>query len=231
MLWDQVGAIELRMRPFFDQLRILEERLVEMAGTVRLSIQKSIRCLTERNEDYAEQVIRAENLVNQLEIQIDDLAVKLITLNQPVATDVRLLIAALKINTDLERMGDLAVNVAQRALTVIQAPPLEPDIPIPKMAARVEAMVETSISAFIRRDPDEARRVLLADDEIDGLRNVMYEELARRMEVDGGAVRRALGAMSIARNLERIADHATNIAEDVFFLARGIDVRHQKEPK
>jgi phosphate transport system protein len=217
------------MRPFFEQLKVLEDRLMEMAGTVRMSIRKSIQCLTERNEDFASQVIRAENLVNQLEIQIDDLAVTLIALNQPVATDVRLIVAALKINTDLERMGDLAVNIAQRALAIIQAPPLDSNPPIPRMAACVEKMVEDSISAFVQRNADDARRVLLADDEVDNLRNTLFENLARRMETDGYSVRHALAAMSIARNLERIADHATNIAEDVIFLVRGIDVRHQKE--
>jgi phosphate transport system protein len=219
------------MHRFFEQLRILEERLVEMGGTVRLSIQKSIRCLVERNEDFAHQVIQTENLVNQLEIQIDDLAVTLIVLNQPVATDVRLIIAALKINTDLERTGDLAVNIAQRALALIQEPPLEPDVPIPRIAGRVQEMVENSISAFIQRDPDEARRVLLADDEVDRLRTSLYEDLARRMEGDGHAVRRALGTMTIVRNLERIADHATNIAEDVIFVVRGIDVQRRKESR
>jgi phosphate transport system protein len=217
------------MRPFFDQLKVLEERLVEMAETVRMSILKSVQCLVERNEDFARQVIQTEDLVDQMEIQIDDLAVTLIALNHPVARDVRLIIATRKINTDLERMGDLAVNIAQTALTLIQAPPFDPGIPIPRMAARVEEMIENSITAFVRRNPDEARCVLWADSEIDGLRNSLYEDLARRMEADGGAVRPALAAMSIARNLERIADHATNIAEDVIFVVQGIDVRHQKE--
>jgi phosphate transport system protein len=174
------------MRPFFDQLKVLEERLVEMAETVRMSILKSVQCLVERNEDFARQVVQTEDLVDQMEIQIDDLAVTLIALNHPVAKDVRLIIATRKITTDLERMGDLAVNIAQRALTLIQAPPFDPDIPIPRMAARVEEMIENSITAFVRRNPDEARCVLWADSEIDGLRNSLYEDLARRMEADGG---------------------------------------------
>lgn len=219
------------MRPFFEDLKRLEDRLLEMAGTVRTSVHKSVQCFIERNVDFAEQVIRSENLINQLEIQIDDLAVTLVARNQPVASDMRLIIAALKINTDLERMGDLAVSISQRALALCQAPKLEPAISIPEMADLVEQMVENSISAFVRRDSDAAHQVLLADEKVDNLRNEIYEDLAERMEHDGRSVRRALGTMFVARNLERIADHATNIAEDVIFVARGIDVRHQKEPR
>jgi phosphate transport system protein len=217
------------MRHFFEELDSLRGQLVDMAALVKSSIHKSVLCLTERNPDFADQVIRDEELINRDEITIDDLAIRLATLNQPVASDMRLLIAALKINTDLERMGDLAMNSARRSLMLIEAPPLDPPVPIPALSDLVENMVASAITAFVENDAGTARSVLLADDDVDRLRNEIYEDLSQRMEEQSGLVRRALGYMFIARNLERIADHATNIAEDVIFLVRGVDVRHHSE--
>jgi phosphate transport system protein len=217
------------MRHFFQELDGLRGQLGDMAALVKSSIHKSVRCLTERNPDFADQVIRDEELINRAEITIDDLAIRLATLNQPVASDMRLLIAALKINTDLERMGDLAVNSARRSLTLIEAPPLDPPVPIPVLSDLVENMVASAITAFVQNDAETAKNVLLADDDVDRLRNEIYEDLSQRMEEQSGLVRRALGYMFIARNLERIADHATNISEDVIFLVRGVDVRHHSE--
>lgn len=207
----------------------MRDQLVEMAALVKSSIHKSVLCLTERNADFADQVIRDEELINRAEIAIDDLAVTLATLNQPVASDMRLLIAALKINTDLERMGDLAVNIARRSLELILNPSLDPEVPIPALSSLVESMVDSSISAFVEKDAEVAKSVLLADDEVDRLRNQIYEDLSQRMETQRKVVRRALSYMFIARNLERIADHATNICEDVIFFVRGVDVRHHSE--
>ena len=218
-----------KMRPFFEDLKKLEDMLCDMASLVRASIHKSVLCLTERDEIYGDQVMRDEALVNQLEIQIDDLATRLVALNQPVAGDMRLIVAALKINTDLERMGDLAVSIVQRSLPVLALAELEPEVPITQMATAVENMVAKCLSAFIRRDGDEARSVLNDDDEVDAMRTDIYNDLIRRMEKDSAMVRPALGRLFVVRNLERIADHATNIAEDVIFLARGIDVRHRRE--
>ena len=217
------------MRHFFEDLNRLEQLLLEMAGLVESSVHRSVQCLTEQNEIYANQVIRDEALINQLEIRIDDLATSLVALNQPVASDMRLIVAALKINTDLERMGDLAISTVQRALPLIELQPLQPEVQIAAMASRVEEMVEKSISAFVGRDADLAREVLAEDDQVDRMRNEIYEDLTARMESDTSVVRRALGHLFVARNLERIADHATNIAEDVIFVARGIDVRHRRE--
>lgn len=217
------------MRQFFEDLNRLEQLLLEMAGYVESSVRRSVQCLTEQNETYAHQVIRDEALVNQLEVRIDDLATRLVALNQPVASDMRLIVAVLKINTDLERMGDLAVSIVQRALPLISLPRLQPDVPIARMGTLVEGMVEKSISAFVGRDADLAREVLAADDEVDAMRNSIYEDLTSRMEADGSQVRRVLAHLFVTRNLERIADHATNVAEDVIFVARGIDVRHRRE--
>jgi phosphate transport system protein len=214
---------------FEEELVQLQNHLLEMAGLVKKAIHKSMQCLQERNESLIPEVLADEEQINQLEILIDSLATRLVALNQPVAVDMRLIVAALKINTDLERMGDLAVNIANRAGELTRMPPLEPLVPVFAQATLVEAMVETSITAFVDRDAEVANQVLLSDEKVDRLRNEIYETLATRMEADGYAVRRALLLLFIARNLERIADHATNVAEDIIFLVRGIDVRHRKE--
>lgn len=215
------------MRRFFSELERLKTDIVQMGALVKSSINRSVRCLTERNADFADQVFRDEAFVNQAEMAIDDLATQLVALNQPVASDMRLLIAALKINTDLERMGDLSVNSARRALGLIEKPPLMAAIPV--MSELVEDMVDRCTQAFAQRDEELARSVLIADDEVDRLRNEIYEDLTSRMEENPFLVRTALGYMFIARNLERTADHATNIAEDVIFLVEAIDIRHGKE--
>ena len=178
------------MRHFFEDLNRLEQLLLEMAGLVESSVHRSVQCLTEQNEIYANQVIRDEALINQLEIRIDDLATSLVALNQPVASDMRLIVAALKINTDLERMGDLAVSTVQRALPLIELDRLQPEVPIAAMASRVEEMVEKSISAFVGRDAELAREVLSEDDQVDRMRNEIYEDLTARMEADSSVVRR-----------------------------------------
>jgi len=214
---------------FEEELTLLQNHLLEMAGRVKSSIHKSMRCLIERDRSLILEVLADEEHINELEIRIDSLATRLVALNQPVAVDMRLIIAALKINTDLERMGDLAVSIVQRASELLDRPPLEQMVPVAEEATLVEAMVEDSIAAFIDRDAQLAHQVLLADDRVDLLRNEIYESLATRMEADGHAVRRALPLLVIARNLERIADHATNVAEDVIFLVRGVDVRHRRE--
>ena len=215
------------MRHFFSELEQLEREIVEMGRLVKANVQRSVRCLTEGNADLADQVVRQEALINHAEVTIDDLATRLVSLNQPVASDMRLLIAALKITTDLERMGDLAVSTAQRALTLIDKPPLA--VPIPAMSELVQTMVEKCMTAFANKDAALARAVLVSDDEVDFLRNRIFDELTQKMEEDASVVRTGLAYLFIARNLERIADHATNIAEDVVFLVKGIDVRHRRE--
>ncbi len=217
------------MRRFDEELTLLQNHLLEMAGHVKSAVHKSMRCLLERDQTLIPEVLADESHINLMEIRIDSLATRLVALNQPVAVDMRLIIAALKINTDLERMGDLAVSIVQRAGELLERPPLEPMVPISEQASLVEAMVEDSIAAFVDRDAQLAHQVLTADDRVDLLRNEIYESLATRMEADGHAVRQALPLLVIARNLERIADHATNVAEDVIFLVRGVDVRHRRE--
>jgi phosphate transport system protein len=204
------------LRHFIEELDELQKSLLEMAGVVESAIHKSVVSLVERDESAAQEVLRNEARINQMEIRIDDFAVGLLALHQPMARDLRLLTAAIKINSDLERMGDLAVN---------------PLIDIPRMAKLVESMVRKSLDAFVKRDPDLARAVLLSDDAVDELRDAIYQELISFMQKDPSTVSPSLDLIFVARNLERIADHATNIAEDVLFLVQGVDVRHHAEAR
>lgn len=200
-----------------------------MAGLVEAAIHGSVTALVNRDEQEAKEVLWKEALINQKDIEIDELATRLLALYQPMAKDMRFLTAAIKINGDLERMGDLAVNITERALSLMGEPPVKPLVDIPKMANLAEAMVRNALDALVKRDSDLARSVLLADDEVDRLRDAVYQELLQFMQAESTTVPRAVDLMFIAHDLERIADHATNISEDVLFLVKGIDVRHHAE--
>lgn len=217
------------MLQFAAEKSALKARLQEMGRQVASAVSRSVRSLEERNEELARQVLSDEAIINRAEIQIDDHVTRLIALYQPVAADMRLLIAALKINTDLERMGDLAVNIVERVLVLITLPALEPSSEVASMAPFVEKMVLQSLDSFVREDAQEARKVLIADDQVDAWKNAAYRDLTERMRADPRSVDRAVRLMFVAHNLERIADHATNIAEDVIFLVEGVDVRHHSE--
>ena len=217
------------MRHFLEELEELQGRLLEMGGLVESAVYNSVLALSERSEARARQVLNNEARINQMEIAIDDCAVRLLALQQPMARDLRFLTAAIKINSDLERMGDLAVNIVERALSLMKQPPVKPLIDIPQLARLAESMVRRSLDAFVRRDAELARQVLLSDDAVDDLRDAIYGELVGFMERDPSTVSRSLDLIFVARNLERIADHATNIAEDVLFLVQGVDVRHHAE--
>jgi phosphate transport system protein len=217
------------MRHFDELLDQLRDRLLEMSGLVESAIYRSVSCLAERNADLAHEVLQDEGRINQLEVQIDDMATRLIALEQPVATDLRLITAATKINVDLERMGDLAVNIVERSLSLMHEPLAPPLVDIPHLAHLVESMVRKALDAFVKRDASLARSVLLSDDAVDELRDSIYGELIDQMQRDPSTVHQSVDLMFVARNLERIADHATNIAEDVLFLIEGIDVRHHAE--
>ncbi|HEX8985663.1 MAG TPA: phosphate signaling complex protein PhoU [Bryobacteraceae bacterium] len=219
------------MRHFLEELEELQAKLLEMAGLVEDAIHKSVVSLSDRDENAAQDVLRSEARINQMEIELDDFAVGLLALQQPMARDLRFLTAAIKINSDLERMGDLAVNIVERALSLMQQPSVKPLIDIPRMAKLVESMVRKSLDAFVKRDPALARAVLLSDDAVDDLRDGIYQELILFMQRDPATISRALDLIFVARNLERIADHATNIAEDVLFLVQGVDVRHHAEAR
>jgi phosphate transport system protein len=214
---------------FREELDELQRRLLEMAGLVESAIHQSVSALVERDDQIAKEVLWKEAQINQKDIEIDEFATRLLALYQPMARDMRFLTAAIKINGDLERMGDLAVNITERAMSLMRENPVKPLIDIPRMADLAEAMVRKSLDALVNRDEQLARSVLLSDDEVDQLRDAVYKELVTFMQEESTTIPRAVDLMFIAHNLERIADHATNIAEDVLFLMKGIDVRHHAE--
>jgi phosphate transport system protein len=217
------------VRHFDQELEQLKVMLLEMASLVESSIFNSVDAVVKKDKTLAESVLERETSINKMEIEIDDLAIKLLALQQPMAVDLRLIAAAMKINTDLERMGDLAVNIAERAIELMQEPVIKPMVDIPHIAALVESMVKKALDSFVNRDAELAKSVLASDDGVDDLRTASIHELISFMERTKKDIPQAVDLLTIVRNLERIADHATNIAEDVIFYVRGIDVRHHAE--
>ncbi len=214
------------MRHLEEELGELKNRLLEMSGLVESAIYRSVQAWVEKDQQQAQQVLMNEARINQMEIEIDELATRALALQQPMAVDLRFVTAAIKINNDLERMADLAVNIVERALSLMDGPTVKPLIDIPHMAHLAESMVRKSLDAFVKRDAALARSVLVSDDAIDELRDAIYKELVGFMQRQPASIPQALDLIFVARNLERIADHATNIAEDVLFLVQGVDVRH-----
>jgi phosphate transport system protein len=219
------------LRHFEQELEKLKAKLLEMGALVENAVYRSVQGVVEKDENLAQQVLKNETRVNELEIEIDELAIALLALQQPVAADLRLVTVAIKINNDLERMGDLAVNIAHRAIDLIREPVIRPMVDIPYIAGLVQSMVRKALDAFVNRDPELARSVLAGDDGVDNLRTASYHELISYMEKDPSNIPQAMNVWSVVRNLERIADHSTNIAEDVLFLVRGVDVRHKNEQR
>ena len=213
------------MRRFEHQLDELQGRLLEMGAMVETAIHDSVSALLENDEARARRVIENEARIDRMELSIDDFAVSLFALHQPTACDMRRLAATVKINNDLERMGDLAAHIAERALSLIPQAPL-PLLDIPRLAGLAAAMVHDCLDALVRHDAGLAQRVLLADDGVDRLRDEMYGSLISEMQKDSATVSWAIHLLFIVRHLERIADHATNIAEDVLYYVQGVDVRH-----
>lgn len=225
----QQHAREFYLRHFEQELEQLKGKLLEMSALVESAIYRSIQGVVDKNQELAEQVIKNEARINQLEIEVDDMAISLLALQAPLAADLRLVTAAIKINNDLERMGDLSVSIAQSALALMKEPMIRPLIDIPHIAGLAQGMVRKALDAFVNRDPELARSVLASDDAVDNMRTASYHELISFMEKNPQQISQALYLLSTVRNLERIADHATNIAEDVLFLVKGIDVRHHNE--
>lgn len=200
-----------------------------MSGLVESGIYRSVLALVEKDEDQANLVLQNESQINQMEIEIDEQATRLLALDQPVAADLRFITASIKINSNLERMGDLAVNIVERALSLMHEPVSNTVVDIPRMADLVESMVRRALDAFVQKDAELARNVLLSDDGVDEMRDSIYRKLVGYMQQDPRSVPQGIDLIFVARNLERIADHATNIAEDVVFLVEGVDVRHHAE--
>jgi phosphate transport system protein len=214
---------------FFEELEQLKNKLLEMSSLVEAGIERSIRAVVHKDRGAAAEVLENEDRINAIELEIDALAINLLALHQPMASNLRFIVAALKINTNLERMGDISVNIAHTARSLMDAPSSKPIIDIPLMAGLVQSMVRKSLDAFVARDTNLARSVLVSDDAVDSLRTACYHELVSFMEKDPRNVPQALHLLSVARGLERLADHSTNIAEHVLFYVKGIDVRHNSE--
>ncbi len=219
------------MRHFEQELEKLKSKLLEMSALVESAVYRSVQGVVEKNEELAQQVLKNEGRINELEMEIDELAISILALQAPLAADLRLVTAAIKINNDLERMGDLSVSIAQSAMALMKEPVIRPLIDIPHIAGLAQSMVRKALDAFVNRDADLARSVLASDDAVDNMRTASYHELISFMEANPSQIGQALYLLSVVRNLERIADHSTNIAEDVLFLVKGIDVRHHNEER
>jgi phosphate transport system protein len=208
------------------ELNQLQEELLNMASLVEQAIGKAIRSLTSRDVNLANQVMEEERAINAAEIDIDEHCLRLLALHKPEAVDLRFVAMAFKINSDLERIGDLSVNIAERTLDLLKSPLLKPLIDLPRMAELARGMVTDSIDSFVKRDAELARNVCRRDDEVDNLNDQLLRELLTYMMQDTKNVARALDLILVGRHLERIADVATNIAEDVFYLVRGETIKH-----
>ncbi len=218
-------------RHFEIELDRVRQRLLAMGGRVEEMIGKANDALTTRAETLCGEVVAEDRDIDRLELEIDEACYSIMVRHQPAAGDLRFLIAVMKIVTDLERIGDSAVNICQSVERLNQEPPLKPYIDLPRMSELVSRMVRESLDAFVRRDSAQATAVTEADDEVDGLYRQLFRELLTFMIEDPQTVTRSLHLLLIARNLERIADHATNIAEDVIYYVEGRDVRHPAQRK
>ncbi|GHG83192.1 phosphate signaling complex protein PhoU [Comamonas sp. JC664] len=213
-------------KAFEQDLRDLREKLLAMGAKVENLIVQSMKALTDRDSAVAEKVVAADKDVNRLEVDIDELCRKILALRQPAASDLRLITTALKIVTDLERIGDLAVNIAERSIDLNQAPPLAPYVDTPRLAELAQRQVRMSLDAFVSGDVTKAEEVLRGDDLLDALFLKIFNELLAYMMEDSRNIRRATALMFIAKHLERIGDHALNVAEMVVYMVRGKDIRH-----
>jgi phosphate transport system protein len=213
-------------RHFHEELDALKQTLLAMGGLVEDQIRRVMTALIERDGDLAQEVIDRDAQVNAYDIEVDEKCVELLALNQPAAGDLRFITTAMKIVTDLERIGDQAVNIAQRALELNREPQLKPYIDLPRMAQKAQRMVKESLDAFVTRDTDLARRVCAEDAEVDALKEQIFRELLTFMMEDARTIPRAIRLILISRFLERVADHATNIAEMVIYMVESKIVRH-----
>jgi len=217
---------ERTRRHFQEQLQALKERLLTMGGLAEESVRLALQALVDRDPRLVDRVTAADHPINQLHIEIDQRCFTLLALHQPMAGDLRTIVAAVKINTDLERVGDLAVNIVEAASRYLSHAPVKPLIDIPQMADIAQRMLRDAIESFVTRDMALAQTVLDRDDRLDGLKTQVFRELLTYMLQDPRTVEPALDLVLVSRHLERIGDHATNIAEDVIFLVSARDVRH-----
>lgn len=213
-------------RHFQNELDRLKAKLLEMGGLAEDRVRTAVEGLVHGDTRAVDQVLEGDAAVNQLHIEVDNRAFTLLALYQPMAVDLRAIVAALKIDTDLERVGDLAVNIAEAARRYLRHPPVKELIDIPRMGGIAQTMLRDALDAYVRRDTTLAQAVLKADDELDGLKTQVFRELLTYMLQDPATIEPALELILVSRHLERIGDHATNIAEDVIFMVLAKDVRH-----
>jgi phosphate transport system protein len=213
-------------RHFERELEELKERMLWMGGLAEKAVHQSVQAVLESKETLAQGVLDGENEINELQIEIDERVVQLLALHQLMATDLRFVLAVSRINSDLERIADQAVNIAQSAMRITRHPRVKPYVDLPQMSSIAEGMVRDALNSVVRKDVELARSVLTRDDNVDRLRDQMFRELLTYMMENSAVVFPAFELILVAKNLERIADHATNIAEDLIYMVAGRDVRH-----
>ncbi len=210
----------------FDQLK---EKLLRMAALTEEAISLAITSLKERKENLAQQVLKQEEDIDVLDVELDKLCLTLLARHQPMAVDLRFLTSVLRISSELERIADQAVNIAQRSLELLKSPTLKPLIDIPRMAQLAKKMVKDAIDAFIQKDTELAKNVCERDDEVDDLNDQIFRELLTYMLQDPSSIKKAVDLILVGRHLERIADHATNISENVIYFVKGKTIKHHCE--
>lgn len=218
-------------RKFDEQLSTLKSHVLEMGGLTQKMVQDSMQALVDRDEGRIRAVLEAEDKVDSLQLAIDDEAVRLMAIQSPVAQDLRFILMVVRINTELERVGDLCVNLCENVQLLLTEPPLKPLIDLPKMAETVSQMLRDSLEAFTKSSVEKALGVIKTDDEVDALNDQIFRELLTYMISDTKSITRSLSLILVSRNLERIGDHATNIAEEVVYVVKGEDIRHTDSPE
>lgn len=216
-------------RHFEHELEMLKERLLHMGGRAEDIVRKAVEALRRYDPKLAREVLADDRMLDRLEIEMEDRCLSLLALQQPLARDLRFITAALKITNDLERVGDHAVNIAGSALELAEEPPLKPLVDIPRMAELAAGMLHEALDAFVQRDADSARGLVRRDDEVDQLNRQLFRELISYMIEDPRTITRAMELILVARNLERVADLATNVAEEVVFIAEARVIKHHAE--
>jgi phosphate transport system protein len=216
---------------FQQELNKLKGSLLQMAGLAERAISNAVEALVKRDTSLAEKTIGEDEKINQMELRIDEMCLKLLALHQPMAADLRFITSAMRINTELERIGDQAVNIAERVISLNQEPQLKPYIDIPRMAEITQSMVRDVLDAFVNGDAQLARSVCERDDQVDGLNDQVFRELLTYMMGDSKTITRAVHLIIVSRCLERIADHATNIAEGVIFMVKALVIKHHADVK
>jgi phosphate transport system protein len=215
-------------RHYSEELTQLKETVLRMGGLAEKMVRLAVQALVERKRDLLAGLKEMEQAVNHLHVDIDEIALGMIALRQPTATDLRFITAAMKINTDLERIGDQAINIQEQTESLLTVPLVKPLIDIPRMAEIAEGMLKAALDAFVQGDDNLAYRTILRDDDVDLLKDQVFRELLTFMMADPATIARSMELILVSRHLERIADHATNICEHVIFMVKGKDIRHQE---